>query len=669
MGKDFTSKGLGDAKSPALQPSASALRLGPDQAKYILANQAPCVQKPSSIGHCIAALKSSNAQRGSVTTCKQFLWLSFFFDGTGNNREFDLELFKHSNVARLYRAHKPTSQIDGILSVYIPGVGTYFPEVGDNGGSALGLGCGSMGEERLNFALKQLDEFLKAPIAKARVPANAIQEINVAIFGFSRGAALARAFLNMIMEERCEKRGQKWYLKNSSWLVRFRFLGLFDTVASVGLPMSANITGLYESYNHDIAGNIDNRLRNYRLSRPERLAFAADGRPGADPAPGPADGHKDWGGRLRVDETVEEVRHFVAAHEVRNSFPVDSVSTLANGRVSTPTHFYESVFPGAHSDVGGGYAPGEGAKSLVSVDSLSLMPLRLMYEHSIRSGVPMLAEWTADNQADFRFNEKLREIYNYYIKKVGAASTLGDGINRHMALYYGWRFRSIRKKAEGDKTEAAIVASQDAKFSEKDLAFDREVRTLELKESIAKISLDGLTVARDMQANTTGSGDARDAITANNVNVERARQKYELARSDRLLTKARKDSLPNMRKFHAMLTLYDQQLLSDVRAIRIAINNGASDGLVKKNRRNLRPHYKSLLDAYENEFEKNSGLKDEKIIAFFDNYVHDSLAGFAKDATLPSDPRVVYLGGDEKYEYASLEGDSQFSADQEKRMT
>jgi hypothetical protein len=72
-----------------------------------------------------------------------------------------------------------------------------------------------------------------------------------------------------------------------------------------------------------------------------------------------------------------------------------------------------------------------------------------------------------------------------------------------------------------------------------------------------------------------------------------------------------------------------------------------------------------LLEAYENEFEKNSGLTDEKIISFFDNYVHDSLVGFAKDATLPSDPRVVYLGGDAKYRHASLEKTNALFTDDE----
>jgi hypothetical protein len=69
----------------------------------------------------------------------------------------------------------------------------------------------------------------------------------------------------------------------------------------------------------------------------------------------------------------------------------------------------------------------------------------------------------------------------------------------------------------------------------------------------------------------------------------------------------------------------------------------------------LRPHYKAMVEAYVNEFVENKGLTDEAVISFFDHYVHDSLAGFGKDATLPSDPRVVYLGGDEKYQYASID--------------
>ncbi|KAF7598138.1 MAG: hypothetical protein CGU28_14270 [Candidatus Dactylopiibacterium carminicum] len=69
----------------------------------------------------------------------------------------------------------------------------------------------------------------------------------------------------------------------------------------------------------------------------------------------------------------------------------------------------------------------------------------------------------------------------------------------------------------------------------------------------------------------------------------------------------------------------------------------------------LRPHYQNLVHAYEDEFVYSRGLRDEKLITFFDRYIHDSLAGFAIDATLPSDPRVIYVGGDDKLRFASVQ--------------
>jgi hypothetical protein len=92
------------------------------------------------------------------------------------------------------------------------------------------------------------------------------------------------------------------------------------------------------------------------------------------------------------------------------------------------------------------------------------------------------------------------------------------------------------------------------------------------------------------------------------------------------------------------VNLYDDQLVEDARRLQAFAK--------KKGRDNLRPHYKALLEAYEAEFERRQGFRNEELIAFFDTYVHDSLAGFAKDATLPSDPRVIYIGGDKKLPYA-----------------
>jgi hypothetical protein len=663
MTKSRKSDQVGDSRSPALKATETGLRDGVDQAQKISAERPAKAVKPSPSVSIAPALKAAHIQKGAPTTCRQILWLSFFFDGTGNNLAADEGMLKHSNIARLYRAHKRNSPDEGIFSVYIPGIGTYFPDIDDDGGSKLGLGCGSMGEERLNFALKQFDACLERPLARANAPGSVIQEINVAVFGFSRGAALARAFVNMVMERRCALHGGKWALRNGSWWLRFRFLGLFDTVASVGLPMSSNTTGVREAYNEDTAGMIAKRLKDYKTTSPAALAFSTSATAGADPAPGAQNGHHGWGSRLKIHETVEEVRHFVAGHEIRNSFPLDSVSIYSDGQISKPGHFYETIYPGVHSDVGGGYAPGEGAKGIRPSEKLSLIPLRHMYDCAVDQGVPMLVEWTPLNKADFDTDLQLIETYNCYVNTIGSFSSLGDGFNRYMALYYAWRLRAIKLKKGGDLTESKLVHVHADRFRKYSEASAREVEKLTVKESVAKVSLNALLEAQETQAHAVTEGVAQSIEPINDADIDAARQKYEDAHEERLKAKARKDSYPNMTNLQARLNLYDRQLLTDVQAIQVMLRNPADSRKCSS----LRPHYKALLLAYENEFEKNDGLKDEAIIRLFDRYVHDSLAGFAMDATLPSDPRVVYLGGDEKYRYAELETDHP-QANENKRL-
>ncbi|PQO97438.1 hypothetical protein C5614_14980 [Massilia phosphatilytica] len=274
-----------------------------------------------------------------------------------------------------------------------------------------------------------------------------------------------------------------------------------------------------------------------------------------------------------------------------------------------------------------------------------------MYQFALRQGVPMLAEWLPINQTDFDIDSRLREAYDCYLKEVGSFGGLGAGVNRHMALYYAWRFRSIKLKAKGDVTEAKLIRDQEDKFRKQDAAFTDELDRLAAKETLAKLSLDGLVHTQDMQTSSADGGVAQEEKTVSDADVETARKKYDHAHNEHLRAKARKDSLPDMKKFIENLDIYDRQLLADVQAIHAAVRNSAEG----KKRSDLRPHYLALLTAYENEFQNDKGLKNEGVIRFFDNYVHDSLAGFGKDATLPSDPRVVYLGGNEKYWYAKLD--------------
>jgi hypothetical protein len=126
-----------------------------------------------------------------------------------------------------------------------------------------------------------------------------------------------------------------------------------------------------------------------------------------------------------------------------------------------------------------------------------------------------------------------------------------------------------------------------------------------------------------------------------------------LSKDKLLVAKSKRDALPNMVKFNTFNNMYDKRLMEDVAMIRnVYLKGGAAKSHF--NAKDLRPHYKVMIEAYENEFLHHSGMTDPDLIDFFDNYVHDSLSGFAYDATLPSDPRVVYLGDDEKYRYAQI---------------
>src|SRR5690349_15913799 len=59
-----------------------------------------------------------------IANCNLPVWVTLFFDGTGNNRQNDTPTFEHSNVARMFNAHRLRAERDGIFPFYIPGIGT-----------------------------------------------------------------------------------------------------------------------------------------------------------------------------------------------------------------------------------------------------------------------------------------------------------------------------------------------------------------------------------------------------------------------------------------------------------------------------------------------------------------------------------------------------------------
>ncbi|BBO63731.1 T6SS phospholipase effector Tle1-like catalytic domain-containing protein [Serratia marcescens] len=360
--------------------------------------------------------------------CCKTLHISLFFDGTGNNLNNDLLLSnpKHpTNIARLFRATIGTGTAGGVptggqatlldgaedgdgkyFKFYMPGVGTPFPEVNDPDYSTMGLVGATKGEERINWALLRIIDVLKfsatekwlttaesrrsignmgttwnrlwfggshnryeefsrllndlAPQLKPLItqpePGKPkLLGIKLYVYGFSRGAAAARAFVRWLSEllpppaVEGENPPQCLQIGDMQLPISVEFLGLLDTVASVGV---AHVVPF-------------------------------------------AEGHMSWADgtmELPDDETygglIKKCVHLVSGHEQRLCFPLDSVRR-GNGKY--PPYATEVVYPGMHSDIGGGYPPGDQGKANGEDDALLLSQIALhdMYASAFSAGAPL----------------------------------------------------------------------------------------------------------------------------------------------------------------------------------------------------------------------------------------------------------------------------------------
>lgn len=445
-------------------------------------------------------------------SCSVKLAFGFFFDGTNNNLDRDRKTHNHSNVARLYLAFpgsdkstpwpEAKQRYPHYFRTYVPGVGTKFAEVGDTGEGKMkrdGLAFAKLGQNRiiwalvdainhvhkyyLDAALVSPDDFLRdfnslelpsfratkggwfvsgkddldkltAAFSKSlselhsklnvylptgegkKKDKGVVEHIYYSIFGFSRGAAEARVFANWFL----------WLCKLDASLtkrpgptlgsipVTFDFMGLFDTVASVGLASSAPLMGAHGHY-----------------------------------------GWADAEHSLKLPELPPtKCLHLVSAHEIRRSFPLDSIMSMNTAHKSCT----EIVMPGVHSDVGGGYLPKEQGrgKDNEGADMLSRIPLSLMYRAARLAGVPVKLEEAPESVKDgFRISPKLIEMFNAYVKACEApAPAKPKQLHEIMAdqheLYIRWR-----KKMIGNMAALQSVIDSDSCDREDILAADKEL--------------------------------------------------------------------------------------------------------------------------------------------------------------------------------------------------
>ena len=426
--------------------------------------------------------------------CIKEISVGIFFDGTNNNMVRDKPLNGHSNIVSLYDAHKKDRKDH--FAYYIPGVGTPFPEIGENGEDPSGKTYSSGGEARIHFAMLQVfnavcrastqvdllnQAEMKAVVTSAgadglatwwrlsdskmcayfaRLDARLLKAIegrrpkivrvNVAIFGFSRGAAEARVFANWL------QKATQSHIGHAS--LDIRFLGVMDTVASVFLADSSPVgSGLF-----------------------------------------------DWvDGNLNISG-VRQTEHFVAAHEIRMSFPL---STARAGQ-AYPPNTKERVYPGAHSDVGGGYSPGDQGKSTAGRSALlSQIPLNDIYFSALNAGVPLMrvSDMPAEIRRDFAIDPNVNAAFDDYARwtvfddKADIAVSGPHTSNRlidHMQLYWQWRASvstDVAFKSLKSYTASSAQDRTDLWESELDWRVDVERARNSLKPKVVAAGRFGVT--------------------------------------------------------------------------------------------------------------------------------------------------------------------------------
>jgi Uncharacterized alpha/beta hydrolase domain (DUF2235) len=487
------------------------------------------------------------SKEDEMCKCTAVLHYAVFFDGTDNNR--DQEMAKEggeralSNVAKLFDAHKDG---ESVKAKYIPGVGTPYPAIGDAGGAS-GMAIGEGAGPRIKKALDLLDEEI------AKIPKEQkLLLINVTVFGFSRGAAQARAFMRDLAALCNEEDGAYVYKKAP---LRIAFAGLYDTVCSA-------------------YGNFAS------------AAISLNG------------GHNNWAEDMKLPPMVEQTVHMNAAHELRRRFPLDSTRVDA----VYPDNTVEIWYPGVHSDVGGGYAPGYQGRE----NTISRFSLNHMFDVAFEAGVlfERIANLPGRVKDEFtKDNPELRAAFNAYIEAVPMKTGALENVQAaHMGLFHRWLKKRVSGEADTPSIQRLKAAREAAKAKEKE-AYDQRVAL--------------------MQKNG-GPNPRGPSFSAED------RQKYD-------------DALAAEKKAQAAAS-EAKSALSDLGQESAKYRSDVEEILWReKNGLNLTLRERTIKEAWDNSAELPADVEK-----FFDSFAHDSVAHFNYDTSRLSDWRTIYFA-DTKY--------------------
>ncbi|MGQ3664574.1 hypothetical protein [Citrobacter braakii] len=257
-------------------------------------------------------------------------------------------------------------------------------------------------DTRITSTKTTFEEAFKEIKTKSPVP---VKLISISLFGYDVGATLARKFIDTLLDDICQRQGDKHTYK--------------------GIPVEIIFTGLFDCARHTPASN--NNGVDW---------FVAT-------AGGPIKGISVLMGDKSVDQesalpdTVKNALHLVAAHENR---PWRSVYCLGG---SNNKH-KEELLPGCAEDVGGGLKPNEQKPSA----ELCRVALHRMYRAATMAGVPFpdlqtLDQTDTDVAAYFIMQDKVKnksvtQWTKLYQQAVPFNAVSIGAQNRHLDSYIEW---------------------------------------------------------------------------------------------------------------------------------------------------------------------------------------------------------------------------------------
>ena len=303
--------------------------------------------------------QTNKPENSSVSFVVKPVVVNVFFDGTKNNMynidnkakykkqiaedkdAYESYTNAYSNVAHLFSQRYGESK-DNIW-IYIQGMGSTKDEADSKAGFAYGSGDTGV-KTRAESAFVEIQKAYNKLNGEKNSPKPTSIMINV--FGFSRGAATARHFVHLAKSK--PKLFKGWGFSPKQ--VRFRFVGVFDTVSSFqtidAKAVAKTGAGVFLGPFGPIIGaattaakpDFDNDVKELSLNFKD---FDAD------------------------DKKITKVFHIAAGDEYREYFSLTNIMAAMRDKYG-----YEVVMDGAHSDIGGSYPSGLNDSYHITTDAL-----------------------------------------------------------------------------------------------------------------------------------------------------------------------------------------------------------------------------------------------------------------------------------------------------------